>query len=185
MTNSAKRTKQCIQDAFIRVLETKSFASITVNDVIQEACVSKSTFYKYCNGKYELAEQFFDRFKVKSKEKTIKVLQDVQDRDRFYEAVAAAFNNNRIYFSVLLKIKDEFIDLEKQLLTAIQYGIAHWKKPTSFEEEYMANNLFWAWGFCMSLNRYITVEDIALIDEKIDLPGVLTALIASSEVPKP
>ena len=50
MTNSAKRTKKCIDDAFIRVLESTPFGEISVNDIIEEADISKSTFYKYYNG---------------------------------------------------------------------------------------------------------------------------------------
>ena len=180
MTNSAKRTKKCIDDAFIRVLESTPFGEISVNDIIEEADISKSTFYKYYNGKYDLAEQFFANFKVKAKEKVIKILEEGSfSREKFFQATADAFNNNRVVFDVTLKIKDEYIDLEKNLLKAIQTGISPEKGFAPFEAEYMANNLFWAWGYVLSLNRYITAKDIALIDQKVDLVKTFNAMVAS------
>ena len=56
-------------------------------------------------------------------------------REKFLQATADAFNNNRVVFDVTLKIKDEYIDLEKNLLKAIQTGISPEKGFAPFEAD--------------------------------------------------
>lgn len=50
------KTKRNIQQSFIRLLQKKDFSSITVQNILEEALINRSTFYKYYNSKYELAE---------------------------------------------------------------------------------------------------------------------------------
>lgn len=47
-------------DAFLDVLETKDFEKITINDVVQRAHVSRSTFYAQFEDKYDFLEQLID-----------------------------------------------------------------------------------------------------------------------------
>jgi len=50
------KTRKNVQQSFIRLLQKKDFASITVQNILDEALINRSTFYKYYNSKYELAE---------------------------------------------------------------------------------------------------------------------------------
>lgn len=47
-------TKKIIADSFERLLETKSFNSITVSEIMEECSMSRSNFYKHFNDKYDL-----------------------------------------------------------------------------------------------------------------------------------
>ena len=183
ISNSAKRTKRCILDAFTRILEVSSFQSLTVDDIAEEAAVSRSTFYKYFDSKYALAEFFFDNFKLKAKEKVIKILNECTDPETLHQVVTKEFNSNLRSFSTIRKVKDNYIDLEKELLTGIQKGISRHHELTEFEVEYLSNSLFWAWSFCFSLNRFVTVEEAAMVDERIDLVNILR-IMATDPVPK-
>lgn len=48
------KTHKALADALITLIEKKSFNKITVNDICQEALVSRSTFYLHFEDKYQL-----------------------------------------------------------------------------------------------------------------------------------
>ncbi|HAZ05014.1 MAG TPA: TetR/AcrR family transcriptional regulator, partial [Acetobacterium sp.] len=47
-------TKKIIADSMFSLLKTKSFNKITVDKILSESGVSRSTFYRYFSDKYEL-----------------------------------------------------------------------------------------------------------------------------------
>lgn len=47
-------TKQCLFDAFLRALEEKPVAAITVSEISNDAGVSRKTFYKYYSDQFAL-----------------------------------------------------------------------------------------------------------------------------------
>lgn len=51
-----RRTHKEIIRAFIKLARNRSFESITVQDILDEALVSRYTFYKHFKDKYEIAE---------------------------------------------------------------------------------------------------------------------------------
>ena len=53
------RTHEIIVDAAKKLLEEKQFEKITVGDIIEKAGVSKPTFYRYFQSKYDLAAAIF------------------------------------------------------------------------------------------------------------------------------
>ena len=52
-----QRTDKAIIQALIRLLKTKRFEQITVKDILEEAPVSRGTFYAHFHDKYEIAER--------------------------------------------------------------------------------------------------------------------------------
>jgi AcrR family transcriptional regulator len=52
----ARRTRTLLQHAFLQVLQQKRFDSITVQDITEQADVSRTTFYAYFPDKYALLE---------------------------------------------------------------------------------------------------------------------------------
>lgn len=55
------KTKKNIEESFLRLLEKKSFSEITVQNILDEALINRSTFYKHYSDKYDLARLLSDR----------------------------------------------------------------------------------------------------------------------------
>lgn len=55
-------TRQIIVDAAYRLFETKHFDRITIQNILDEACISRKTFYKYFKDKYELMYMYYTSY---------------------------------------------------------------------------------------------------------------------------
>lgn len=47
------RTKKALSEAFIELLNSKTFDEITVNELCEEAGIRRATFYKHYSDKYD------------------------------------------------------------------------------------------------------------------------------------
>lgn len=50
------KTRRSIRDAFLHLLEVKDFSAITVQDILDQALINRTTFYKHYDSKYHLAD---------------------------------------------------------------------------------------------------------------------------------
>ena len=57
-----KRTNKLITQAFIKLLRSKTFDKITINDISDEAMINRATFYSHFKDKFDLFEQIIDKF---------------------------------------------------------------------------------------------------------------------------
>ncbi len=55
-------TKQIIIDAAFKLFETKDFEHISIQQILDEAHVSRKTFYKYFYDKYELMHMYYSNY---------------------------------------------------------------------------------------------------------------------------
>lgn len=56
------RTDKAIRQALISLLKNKPFEKITVQDILDETPVTRSTFYKHYHDKYDIVEQMQEDF---------------------------------------------------------------------------------------------------------------------------
>ena len=56
-TNQFERTDRDITYALFQIMETKSFEKITVQNILDEARINRSTFYQHFSDKYEILER--------------------------------------------------------------------------------------------------------------------------------
>ncbi|MCJ1974787.1 MAG: TetR/AcrR family transcriptional regulator [Lactococcus sp.] len=57
-----KRTNKLITQAFIKLLGSKTFDKITINDISDEAMINRATFYSHFKDKFDLFENIIDKF---------------------------------------------------------------------------------------------------------------------------
>lgn len=55
-SKSARRTKHLFKDALMRLLETESFACISVKDIVDTADYNRTTFYNHYYDKFDLLD---------------------------------------------------------------------------------------------------------------------------------
>lgn len=57
------KTLKSIRKAFFALLSSKQYDAITIQDILDEAVINRTTFYKYYNNKQELALQLVNEIK--------------------------------------------------------------------------------------------------------------------------
>lgn len=129
------RTRRDIQNAFLTLLETKHYKSITIQDILDKAQINRTTFYKHYENKHELALQIMNDFK---REFIFPVAQQrFQFTAReFLERVSPMMNKHRPLIKLLIKIDTAEINFLRdiQLLAKEKY-IESFKEVEGYTEE--------------------------------------------------
>ena len=60
------RTRQILIDAVKSLLEKRQFDDITVQNILDEAGVSRKTFYRYFSDKYDLVNAYYNDYIMES-----------------------------------------------------------------------------------------------------------------------
>lgn len=59
-----QRTRQVLQRALLQLTAEKGFAAVTVSDIIKQARVNRSTFYRHYLDKYDLLNKYLDELQI-------------------------------------------------------------------------------------------------------------------------
>ena len=111
-----ERTDRDITEAFLHILLEKPFEKITVQDIITEAMVNRSTFYQHFPDKYAILEKLQNRYVTELTELVNNVLtHDGINLKQIDQIMGTYFVKNRQVLRVLLHIKTEHVDIIKQL----------------------------------------------------------------------
>ena len=102
------RTDKAITQALISLLKVKPFEKITVQDILDETPVTRSTFYKHYHDKYEIAERMQQEFF----EAQITLQKAFHDSPTgFSPSMLRVTQQNHEIMEALLKIHTENVDL--------------------------------------------------------------------------
>lgn len=123
------RTDKAIQQALIKLLNTKSFEKITVQDILDETPVTRSTFYKHYHDKYEIVERMQEEFFEAQSELSIAAHKNPY---LFTPALINQSNQNRDLMNALLKVHTEHVDLRQAMAKqSSEYYLSTTNSPTS------------------------------------------------------
>lgn len=138
------KTKENIKTAFINLLLIKEFKDITIQNIIDEALIGRSTFYDHYCDKYDLLEHLVnevlndfnsfikDRFNLKSHEDFI----------IFFFSLTEYYLKQKNTFLALLKVHTESIDVYDSLTNILKNGFScYWdninlKNKVNLPKEY-------------------------------------------------
>lgn len=106
------RTDKAIKQALISLLKTKPFEKITVQDILDETPVTRSTFYKHYHDKYEIAEKMQEDFF----DSQMALRRAVHENQAILTpAILKISQQNNEIMEALLKIHTENVDLRQAL----------------------------------------------------------------------
>lgn len=108
------RTKEIIHHAFITTLEKQDYDDITVQDILDNANINRSTFYKHYLNKDHLASDIIEKLKTES---LLPLLEERFNTPTMAFAVKAApvINTLRHTLQTLWKIDTHRISLKRQI----------------------------------------------------------------------
>lgn len=73
-TRKTNQTKNLIRQAMINLMETNSFESMTVDQIAEKSMITRSTFYRYYDDKYELVSEIEDEI--------LKYIESIRDSNQ-------------------------------------------------------------------------------------------------------
>ena len=103
------RTDKAIKQALIKLLKSKPFEKITVQDILDETPVTRSTFYKHYHDKYEIAEKMQEEFF----DSLFMIRKTVCENPNHSPSLMKISQENRDLMEALLKIRTEHVDLRQ------------------------------------------------------------------------
>ncbi len=126
-TREYLRTDREIINAFIKLLKTTPFEKITVQDIIDEAMVSRSCFYQHFCDKYEIAERLQDKI-LSFRKNAMAEIGENKKKNVLNDFDSIFFPNEFVDIGLaLMNIHTENVDLLKALTTEFkeEYKAAH------------------------------------------------------------
>jgi len=139
-----ERTDRDIRDAFLKILKQKSFEKITVQEIIEEAMINRSTFYQHFEDKYAIVEQLQKKFvkEITDEVEAIRVKGKLplEEIDRMMEEY---FRMNKEEIKLLVKIRTEHMDFHgvlKQLF--MEYFLESFGTREEIESSMMLGMFF-------------------------------------------
>lgn len=132
------KTRENIKTAFINLLLVKDFKDITIQNIIDEALIGRSTFYDHYYDKYDLLEQLVnqvlidfnafikDRFQLKSD----------NDFVNFFISMVEYYSKKRTLFLALLKVNTESVNFYSSLTNILKEGCSSYLDDMNIETKF-------------------------------------------------
>jgi AcrR family transcriptional regulator len=122
------KTRENIKTSFINLLLVKNFKDITVQNIIDEALIGRSTFYDHYYDKYDLLEhlvnEILNEFNLFIKDRFN--LNSHEDFINFFSSILEYYSKKRNVFLALLNVHTESIDLYNSLQNILKEGCSYY-----------------------------------------------------------
>lgn len=140
------RTDKAIKQALISLLQTKPFEKITVQDILDETPVTRSTFYKHFHDKYEIAEKMQEDFF----ESQLTLRKTVHENPNIPpSALLKLSQTNKELMHALVKIHTEKVDLRQAMANqSKEYYLSGMTGPHPQEEAEVFSQAVTAFQLC-------------------------------------
>ncbi len=135
-----RRVDKCILNAFIKISPQIPFEKMTVQDILDEALVSRYTFYAHFHDKYEVAERIQDelykQFLLLSEERIPSIESQALASPRHHSVIdkeiVTFFRKNEAEMQAIQNIHTETIDFTQKIKNtlAARYVASNEARPT-------------------------------------------------------
>lgn len=148
MDRRQKKTRQAVYDAFTRLLEDKTYSNITVQAIIDEANIGRSTFYSHFETKDELLKalctEIFDHVFSDnlSQERTHDFSAAKRDIEDEITHILYHLQDSHTYIKRILSCEsgEIFMRYFKEYLEKVFDGVLD-KSESNVPKEYMLNHM--------------------------------------------
>ena len=114
--NQFERTDRDITNALLTLMDKKSFEKITIQDILEESLINRSTFYQHFPDKYAILERLQERY-IHGLIERIETfsLSGEYDLDKINAALLDYFSDKKEELKRLLSVRSETLDLEGRI----------------------------------------------------------------------
>lgn len=91
-----QKTREAIAAAFVRLLKSRSFEDISIQDIVEECGMARSTFYRYFPDKYGVAAWYYF-------DKLLTPMDQSWPFPRYFSQFVQMIKDNRTFFSKCLE----------------------------------------------------------------------------------
>lgn len=148
-------TKRIIVEAMRKLLKTRKFEKITVQDVLDEAHVSRGTFYRHFKDKYEIMNFFYHEsirdiiadLKMSNKAKTQAIVNSVLESKDYFDGVVDTEGINSFKTFVHMCSKQFYISVY------LQKRMAGNTEPIPQDIDFMSD--FLAGGCATTIDKWV------------------------------
>ncbi len=105
------KTRKALTETMLKLLQQKKFQKITVNDICQEAMVSRSTFYLHFEDKYQLLQ-----FCLQEERKSMRsIANSMEPKEFLHTAIQGIKDNQKMYYNLFQSnINEELLQMFQQ-----------------------------------------------------------------------
>lgn len=175
------RTRSSINKAFLTLLKQKSYSKITIQEIADEAFISRNTFYLHYLDKEDLFEKFIDKNLEQLRESmrgnvTVAYSLEAFGYDNFFESVKLLFiiikENFEIYHLILIELSSSYVTKQftEMIVTHIIEGLEITQENNKASRnkiriyaEYMASGLIGLIKYWMKNKDEYSIDEVSQI----------------------
>ena len=114
--NHFERPDRDITNALLKVMESKSLEKISVQDILDEAMINRSTFYQHFPDKYAVLERLQEKYIAGMTDRIDEITRSGElDLGRINEVLCAYLKQNRRQMRQILAARSENLDLQGRM----------------------------------------------------------------------